>query len=138
MKKVNDEFDKFTSSYLSTKIKNLEPIINNIISNIGFNASFCVNASGDFDIRLKRDNKEFSYKDLSSGERIIFSMAFQLAILLNNNETGFIIADEGLSVLDENNLTMAFELFRNLPFQLLCVVHRAVNIPNSIKVIKLS
>ena len=124
IKKAIDELDKFLSYYITEWVKILEPMINSIIDKIGFEVSFKLSEKGDLDIQILKDKQIFNYKDLSSGQRLILSLSFQLALLLNYNETGLIIADEGFSSLDEKNLKLVWDLIRGLPFQMICVLHR--------------
>jgi len=137
VKKAVEELDGFSTRYITDWIRVLEPIINGIIDKIGFSVSFNVSDKGSLDLKLIKENVEFNYKDLSSGQRLILTIAFQIALLLEKGDDGLIIADEGFSSLDEDNLNHVFELFRDLPFQLICIIHRLDNIPEGIKVIKL-
>ena len=112
IQKAINELDNFASFYLTEWIKNLTPIINNIINKINFSINFVLDEKGNFDIKLIRDDNEYSYKDLSSGQKLMISIAFQMALLLEREETGLIIADEGFSNLDENNLQIIIDLFK--------------------------
>jgi len=138
IKEAVSYLDKFISYYMSEWLKHIEPIINSIINQIGFKINFILNDKQEFDFVLIKTEKEYRYKDLSNGEKLILSMAFQLSLLLEKNETGLIIADEGFSSLDEDNLNLILELFKNLPFQLICVIHRANNININLNVIDLN
>jgi energy-coupling factor transporter ATP-binding protein EcfA2 len=80
---------------------------------------------------------EIPYKLLSTGQKLVLSIAFKLAILLEKNETGLMIADEGFSSLDIENLNHIFDLFNGLPFQLICVLHRFEDVPDGATVITL-
>ena len=134
-KKAIEELDKFCNNYIVEWLKNFEPIINNIISKINFQVKF--NFNKKLDLKLIKNNQEYSYKELSTGQKLILSIAFKLAILLERNETGLIIADEGFSNLDYDNLNYVVELFKDLPFQLIMMLHRYENIPEGVNVIKL-
>jgi len=136
-KKAIEEFDNFCNYYIVEWVKILEPLINQVINKIGYNIRFEQDLKGRLDIKLTKDEIEYSYKDLSSGQKLVLTVAFQLAILLEREEEGMIIADEGFSSLDSDNLGHIFELFRQLPFQLICVIHRYGNVPEDINVIKL-
>jgi len=137
MKKAIEEFDSFSNFYIIEWVKILEPLINQVINKIGYNVSFEQDAKGKLDIKLTKNGIEYSYRDLSSGQKLVLTVAFQLAILLEREEEGLIIADEGFSSLDADNLAHIFELFRQLPFQLICVIHRYDDVPEDINVIKL-
>jgi ABC-type molybdenum transport system ATPase subunit/photorepair protein PhrA len=56
---------------------------------------------------------------------------------MERGESGLVIADEGFSSLDADNLKMVLDVFKNLPFQLLCVVHRLNDIPDNVNIINL-
>jgi len=124
IKQAIKELDNFSSYYITEWIKILEPIINDILTKINFQVSFEINEKGNIDVNLLRNGEVYNYKDLSAGQRLVVSISFQLALLLENTQEGFIIADEGFSNLDIENLKLILELFKNLPFQLLCVIHR--------------
>ena len=131
------ELDKFSNQYILKYIKILEPIINNVIKIIGFNVEFLVNDKKKIDIKLLKDNIEYDYYDLSSGQKLLLTVGFQLALLLEKSEEGIIIADEGFSSLSENNLNLLLDMLRDYPFQLVYVIHRSLSVPTSIKEIKL-
>ena len=138
IKEAINYLDNFISFYMKEWLKHIEPIINSIITNIGFTISFIINDKKEFEFILTREDKQYKYKDLSNGEKLILSIAFQLSLLLEKNETGLIIADEGFSSLDEDNLNLVFDLFKNLPFQLLCIIHRIDDISINVNVINLN
>ena len=138
VKQAVEELDKFYAYYLTEWVKNLEPIINSVIEKIGFEASFSLDKKGDFDIKLSKAGAIYKYKDLSAGQKLIMSIAFKLAILLERNEEGIIVADEGFSSLDAENLNHIFNLFQGLPFQLLCILHRFDEKLDNVKVIDLN
>jgi DNA repair exonuclease SbcCD ATPase subunit len=118
------ELDNFYSFYLTESVKSLEPVINHILNPIKFTLKFIINKKGHFDIILYKDNVSYTYRELSTGQKLMISIAFKMALLLEKGESGLIISDEGLSSLSENNLTKIFQLIQNFPFQLLSVVHR--------------
>jgi len=138
VKQAIDELNKFSTEYLIASIKDLEPIINSVLNKIGFTLSFDINSKGKFDIILTTDEGQFSYKDLSTGQRLILQIAFKLSLLLDKGEEGLLIADEGMSALDRDNLLHVINLFENLPFQLVFVLHNFDEPPMSVKVINLS
>jgi len=124
VKKAIEELDNFYSYYLTQWVKGLEPIINSVLEKINFQLNFELDEKNNFDIKLFKDNQEFGYKDLSNGQKLILSIAFKIALLLEKNEQGLIVADEGFSSLDDENLGHILTLFQNIPFQLICVIHR--------------
>jgi DNA repair exonuclease SbcCD ATPase subunit len=124
MKRCISELDGFTTFYITEKLRCLEPLINNILNKLGFHVKFNINDKNNFDITLIRNGVEYKYKDLSNGQRLFVTIAFQLALLMEKNEIGLIIADEGFSSLDQKNLELVFDLFKNTNFQLVAIVHR--------------
>jgi len=138
VKQAVKELDNISSYYLTKTVKTLTPIINSILQKINFTISFNVNNKGKFAIELQKPNAIYKYKDLSCGEKIMLQIAFKLAILLQNNDTGIIVADEGFASLDEDNLRHILEIFEGLPFQLLLVLHHAPDLGDNIKTIDLN
>ena len=64
-------------------------------------------------------------------------IAFKLALLISQNKTGVVIADEGLGSLDSDNLMHVVNIFSSYPFQLFLVLHNAPEMPTEVKVINL-
>jgi len=126
LKKCVIELDGFTTFYITEKLKRLEPLINNLLNKLGFTVIFDVNDKNNFDITLinSKNGAEFKYRDLSNGQRLLVTVAFQLSLLMEKNESGLVVADEGFSSLDKNNLDLIFELFKNSDFQLISIIHR--------------
>jgi len=137
VKKAIEELDRLSSYYITESLKILEPIINSVLEKIHFCVKFELNEKGKFAIALQKDNVQYKYKDLSTGQKLILQIGFKLALLIEQNKTGIIIADEGLSSLDEGNLLHVVDIFENLPFQLFMVLHHAPELPENIKVINL-
>jgi len=138
VKEAIKELDNLSSYYLKESIKILEPIINNVLSKIGFEVKFVINDKGKFALSLIRDEIEYKYKDLSTGERLILQVGFKIALLLERGESNsLMICDEGASALDSNNIQYLFQLFQSMPMQLFVVLHHLEDIPENINVINL-
>jgi DNA repair exonuclease SbcCD ATPase subunit len=137
-KRAIDEVDSISTYYLMESVKILEPIINDVLSKIGFAVKFTVNEKDKFAIVLEKEGIEYKYKDLSTGQKLLLQIAFKLAILMERGESGIIVADEGMGSLDEENLFHVLKIFENLPFQLFLVLHRFEEVPDNIKVIDLN
>jgi len=137
VKRTIKELDNLSTYYLTETTKVLEPIINSILENIHFYVKFEIDNKGKFVIRLQNNNIIYKYKDLSTGQKLLLQIAFKLALLLQNNDTGIVIADEGMSSLDSENLQHILQIFEGLPFQLFLVLHRFEDIPENIKTINL-
>ncbi|RLI00841.1 hypothetical protein DRO38_05855, partial [Candidatus Bathyarchaeota archaeon] len=131
------ELDALSTRYLAESLKILEPIINSVLEKIKYQVEFDVNDKGKFSITLYKEGVKYTYKDLSSGERLLLQIAFKLAILLEKDENGLILTDEGLSNLDQTNLLHVLDIFSNYPFQLVMVLHRCENLPSDVKIIDL-
>ena len=133
------ELDGFTTFYITEKLQRIEPLINTLLGKLGFTVTFDVDDKNNFDITLinNKNGTEFKYKELSNGQRLFVTVAFQLALLMEKNESGLIVADEGFSSLSQPSLEQMFELFKNSPFQLVSIVHRFTTNDTSIKNIQL-
>ena len=138
VKKAIAELDRLSSYYLTETVRTLEPIINSILQKINFTLSFDVNIKGKFIINLEKNNIIYKYKDLSCGQQLMLQIAFKLALLLQNNDTGIVIADEGFTNLDEESLLHILQIFEGLPFQLVMCLHRFDEIPDNVKIIDLN
>lgn len=138
VKKALEELDKLSSYYLTESIKILEPIINSVLEKIGFTVSFTINEKGKFTITLQKEGIEYKYKDLSTGQKLLLQIAFKLALLLERGESGIVIADEGMSSLDKENLYHVLQIFENLPFQLVFIIHNLDEVPDNIRIIDLN
>jgi len=136
-KKAIDEVDSISTYYLMESVKILEPIINDVLSKINFAVKFTVNDKDKFAIILEKEGIEYKYKDLSGGEKLLLQIAFKLAILMERNESGIVVADEGMGALDSQNLLHILHIFENLPFQLFFVLHNFEEPPENIKIIDL-
>ena len=137
VKQALKELDGLSSRYLIQSIKVLEPIINSVLEKISFEVSFDLSDKGKFIIYLFKEGVKYNYKDLSTGQKLVLQVAFKLALLLEKNETGIVIADEGLGSLDQENLTHILRIFENYPFQIILMLHRFNEVPAGIKVINL-
>lgn len=137
LKKAIDSLDRFSIEYVVTWIKGLEPIINDIIKIIDFRVEFHIDKKGNIDIQLTHEDNIYDYDDLSSGQKLLLTVGFQLAILLEKGEEGLLIADEGFSSLSEINLDKLIEMIRQYPMQLIYIIHRAYKIPEGVQEIKL-
>ena len=56
---------------------------------------------------------------------------------MQKQEEGIIVADEGFGSLDVENLKKVFNLFKDLPFQLVCILHRINDVPKEVNTINL-
>ena len=138
VKRSIKELDSLSSRCLVRSINTLEPIINSVLEKINFQVIFEVNDKGKFAITLRKDEIDYAYNLLSDGQKLILQIAFKLALNLSKNNEGLIVADEGLSSLDSENLLHILTIFENYPFQLIFMLHRADDIPEGIKIIDLN
>jgi chromosome segregation ATPase len=137
VKKAIEELDKLSSVYLVETVRSLEPIINSVLEKIGFEVTFDVDIKGKFNILLGKGNIQYKYKDLSCGQKLILQIALKIALLLQQSKTGLMISDEGLSALENDNLEDIINLFKDLQFQLVFVLHRASLEDPEINIIKI-
>lgn len=137
VKRAIKELDNLSSRCLVRSISVLEPIINSVLEKINFKLTFEVNDKGKFAITLQKDDIKYDYSLLSDGQKLVLQVAFKLAMLLERNDEGVVIADEGLSSLDKENLLHILTIFEHYPYQLIFMLHNFDNIPEEIKVIAL-
>lgn len=137
-KQAIKELDVLSTTFLVNGIRSLEPIINEVLSKIGHSLEFDINDKGKFDMKLTKDGETFTYKDLSTGQKLMLQIAFKLALLLERGEEGVVIADEGLGSLDQENLLHVLTIFQNYPFQLIFIIHHFDNLPDGIRIIDLN
>lgn len=137
LKRSVDALDKFSVEYVVKWIKGLEPIINDIIKIIDFKVEFKVDKKGNISINLFHEDNVYDYEDLSSGQRLLLTVGFQLAILLEKGEEGLLIADEGFSSLSEVNLDKLLEMIQSYPMQLIYIIHRINKVHENVKEIHL-
>ena len=138
IKRALKELDNLSTRYLVQSIQILEPIINSVLEKALFSVKFEINDKGKFNIVLFMNDVKYNYKDLSAGQRLLLQIAFKMALLLEKGEEGIIVADEGMSNLDEENLLHVLNIFDNYPFQLIFMLHRIDQIPSQVKVIDLN
>jgi DNA repair exonuclease SbcCD ATPase subunit len=120
------KLDEFYSFYILNSVKVLEPVINSILIKLGFEVSFRLDDRNNFDIVLIKQSNglEYSYEELSSGQKLMLSIAFQLSLLLQKGETGLLIADEGFNNFAESDCIFLYNMFKDMPFQLISILHR--------------
>ena len=138
IKEAIKELDNLTTYYLTESVKVLEPIINSILLKIGFEAEFKVDDKNKFSIVLHKEGADYTYDDLSDGQKLVMQIAFKLSLLMEQGESGLVIADEGLSSLDSDNLLHIIKIFEDLPFQLFIILHNFDNVPEGVKIINLN
>ena len=136
-KKAVEVFENFVAEYLVYSIKSLEPIINSVLEKIGFKVTFEADLRKFNLILTDNQDRSWSYHHLSTGQKLLLQIALKTALLLQKGESGLIIADEGMGSLDEENLIYIIELFENLPFQLIMILHHFKNLPSFVNVIDL-
>ena len=59
----------------------------------------------------------------STSNSAVDSVIFKIALLMEQQETGLILADEAFNALSGENLNRILEVISNLPIQLLCISH---------------
>jgi DNA repair exonuclease SbcCD ATPase subunit len=133
------ELDLIQNDYIVKWLEQLEPVVNQVIQKIHYSVKIKLDEKGNLKIEMTKDNGlKYKYEQLSDGQKLVLSIAFKLALLLQKNDEGLLVADEGFSSLDEENLNHIFTLFESLPFQLIAVVHRLNNVPTKMQIIDLN
>lgn len=138
-KKAKEYINKFSSEYLFGQLSSLKPIINSILTKINYKLDFNLCDNGELNILLIKDDIIYQRSDLSTGQKLLLQIAFKIALLLQRGETGLIIADEGMSSLDIENLLHVIDIIQQYPFQLIFVLHNIdLNLlPDYVKIIEL-
>ena len=132
-KAAADVLQRFEMYVLEHYVQYLEQIINDYLTrltDISCKISFLKQGSivtrsiDKFYMKLFRDNKEYSYMSLSSGERMLIAYAFKLAINTLNFRDTFLFVDEGLNKLDLPNRHKLLKMLQDSPFhQVFLVSH---------------
>lgn len=122
---------KFEMYVMEHYISYLEQIINEYLTHlidIQCKISFIKQGSlmtrniDKFYMKLYRNNYEYPYMSLSSGERMLVAYAFKLAINTLNFKDNFLFIDEGLNRLDNNNRQKLLQLLEHSPFNQIFVI----------------
>lgn len=122
-KKAIEIIDSFANYYVIQWIKIIEPIVNSYIDRLNMHLNFNIDESGNIEVVVTRNNKKYTYDMLSQGEKIFLSTVFKIALLMEQQETGLMVADEAFNSLSGENLNRILEIISNLPVQLLCISH---------------
>ncbi len=129
VKKAIEVIDKFASYYVIEWVRIVEPIVNSHISKLDMEMKFIVDEKQNISIQINREGKEFTYDELSTGEKLFISFVFNIALLIEQQQTGLLIADEGLDSLSPENIERILSIIENIPMQLICISqHRDLNI----------
>jgi len=123
VKKAIEIIDEFANYYVIEWIKIIEPIVNSYIDCINMQMNFQVDENANIEIIVTRNEKQYTYDQLSQGEKIFLSTVFKIALLMEQQESGLMLADEAFNSLSGENLNRILEIISNLPVQLLCISH---------------
>lgn len=115
--------DQFASYYITEWINTIEPIVNSYVKQLNMNFQFELNDKNDISILVTRNEEKFEYDQLSNGEKTFVSFIFKIALLLQENQQGLMIADEGFDSLSVENLKRVVQIIEQLPLQLIFVSH---------------
>lgn len=120
--------DSFSAFYITEWLSNLSIIINNLLKGLNLSVEFSVEK--DF-IKLKNNGKEFSYNQISGGQKKFLGVIFKIGILLQEGiNSGVLLFDEGLGEIDVVNLYKLIEILKTLSFQSVIIYQ---NCPKEIK-----
>lgn len=122
-KQALDIIDAFANYYVVEWIKIIEPIVNSYIDRLDMEMKFIVDEKENIEIAVTRNEKTFTYDQLSQGEKVFLSSIFKIALLMERQESGLMMADEAFNSLSGENLNRLLEIISNLPVQLLCISH---------------
>lgn len=123
VKEAISVIDNFASYYVKEWVNVIEPIVNSYIRKLNMRFSFEVNEKGNISIIIKRDSEVFEYDQLSNGEKIFVSIIFKIALLMESNEQGLMISDEGTDALSTENIQRILSIIQQLPIQFIFVTH---------------
>jgi len=124
--------DSFAGYYIGEWLNQLELIINDLLKSINMSIEFTNDKNF---IKVKDNKQELDYASCSSGQKTFLSAIFKLAILLHKGEnSGIIIADEGLGNLDAINLKRFITICNELNFQVIIIYHNLSDIDNVKKI----
>lgn len=113
--------DNFAAYYLNEWLTQLALIINTLLKEVNLQIEF--SSDKEF-MKIKNEDSELRYEQLSSGQKCFLSAVFKLAMLIHRGETsGIIICDEGLSNMDLINFKKFVTICHSLPYQFNIVYH---------------
>ena len=120
--------NKFEEYVISHTIQNLEALINSYLSYLTDISCKIIyehsGKAGKILIKIYRNNSEFLFQQLSSGEKMLVSYAFKLAINTFDYKDTILFIDEGLSRLDKNNRNKLLTMLQQAPFnQIFLISH---------------
>lgn len=118
-----ETIDDFANYYVVEWVRVIEPIVNSYIDRLHMHLNFNISEEGNIEVVVTRNEKEFTYDQLSQGEKIFISTIFKIALLMEQQETGLMVSDEAFNSLSGNNLNRILDIISNLPIQLLCISH---------------
>ena len=110
--------DAFSGEYIKEWLTSLAVIINNLLQQLNISVEF--SADKDF-LKVKDGEQIMKYDQLSTGQKTFLNTIFKLAILLQQNQGGTIVLDDGLNNIDKVNFNNLMNVLRTLPFQAICV-----------------
>lgn len=129
-KNAAELMDKFSLFVLQHHATLIESILNDFLSkltDITCHVKFVYGTNKCY-IELLRDNKVFSYDQLSSGEKMLITYAFKFTINMVNYKHSILFIDEGLGRLDQINRNKLIELLKLAPFnQIFIISHDPIN-----------
>jgi hypothetical protein len=110
--------DAFSGAYIKEWLSSLAVIINNLLQQLNISVEF--SADKDF-LKVKDSEQIMKYDQLSTGQKTFLNTIFKLAILLQQNQTGCLVMDDGLGAIDLVNFKNLISITKTLPFQIITV-----------------
>lgn len=110
--------DAFSGAYIKEWLGSLSIIINNMLQQLNISIEF----SSDKDFLKVQDNGQvMKYNQLSDGQKCFLNVVFKLAILLQQNQSGIILFDDGINEIHPKAFPDLINVLKTLPFQAICV-----------------
>jgi hypothetical protein len=121
-------FDEFAAYEINNWLQSLEEVINTLLLKVNISVKFSPDKQF---LKVTNNGQELKWELLSGGQQTFLSIVFKMAIMLQKEMSGIILADEGYGNLDLVNLKNLLEVMKTIPFQLIGVYHNIeTNLPD--------
>jgi hypothetical protein len=107
--------DAFAAFYINEWLQNLAIIINSLLQVVNMRITFTTDKSF---MTIEDGSEEFTYDELSSGQRAFISTVVKIGILIKeNHESGVIFLDESLDFIAVPNFLKLLSIFKTTAHQ---------------------
>jgi len=118
--------DDFSGYYINEWLGQLSLIMNDLMKGVNLKVDF--SPEKEF-IKIMDSGRYIPYELLSDGQKTFLGGIFRIAILIHKGDnSGLIIADEGLGSMDEANFKDFIEVCKNTNFQFFVIYQDAPEI----------